>query len=65
MHTQLNPVGNMSLLSQMEVDQLQQSVTSDLYNLYQQNNKKMIERGVIDGTIYFKHSALKGIRQTE
>ena len=34
MHTQINPVGNMNLLSQAEVDQLQKSVSSPLYTLY-------------------------------
>lgn len=34
MLTQINPVGKMNLLSQAEVDHLQQSATSDLYNLY-------------------------------
>jgi len=34
MHVQINPVGHMDLLSQAEVDQLQQSVSSELFNLY-------------------------------
>jgi len=34
MHIQLNPVGNMNLLSPIEVEQLQQSATSQLYKLY-------------------------------
>lgn len=34
MHVQLNPLGNMGLLSQLEVDQLRSSVSSSLYQLY-------------------------------
>ncbi|WP_448213285.1 nucleotide 5'-monophosphate nucleosidase PpnN [Colwellia sp. MEBiC06753] len=34
MHIQVNPVGNMNLLSQYEVDQLQESVSKKLYDLY-------------------------------
>ena len=34
MHIHLNPMGNMNLLSPIEVSQLQQSATSELYNLY-------------------------------
>ena len=34
MQTLLNPVGNMNLLSQLEIDQLQESATSELYQLY-------------------------------
>jgi len=34
METLLNPVGRMNLLSQMEVDQLKNSVSSELFNLY-------------------------------
>lgn len=45
MHTQLNPVGNMNLLSQIEVDQLQQSATSDLYNLYRNCSLAVLNAG--------------------
>jgi len=45
MHTQLNPVGNMNLLSQVEVDQLQQSATSDLYNLYRNCSLAVLNAG--------------------
>lgn len=34
MDIQINPVGNMNLLSQLEVDQLKSSTTGDLYTLY-------------------------------
>ena len=45
MHTQLNPVGNMNILSQAEVDQLQQSSTSDLYNLYRNCSLAVLNAG--------------------
>jgi len=45
MHTQLNPVGNMKLLSQVEVDELQQSATSDLYNLYRNCSLAVLNAG--------------------
>jgi len=45
MHTQLNPVGNMNLLSQIEVDQLQQSATSELYNLYRNCSLAVLNAG--------------------
>ncbi|WP_440873802.1 nucleotide 5'-monophosphate nucleosidase PpnN [Thalassotalea sp. PLHSN55] len=45
MHTQINPVGNMNLLSQLEVDQLQQSVTSDLYQLYRNCSLAVLNAG--------------------
>ena len=45
MHTQLNPVGNMNLLSQIEVDQLQESATSDLYNLYRNCSLAVLNAG--------------------
>jgi hypothetical protein len=45
MHTQLNPVGNMKLLSQREVDQLQQSATSDLYKLYRNCSLAVLNAG--------------------
>ena len=45
MHTQLNPVGNMNLLSQAEVDQLQQSVSSELYQLYRNCSLAVLNAG--------------------
>lgn len=45
MHIQLNPVGNMNLLSQIEVDQLQQSSTSDLYNVYRNCSLAVLNAG--------------------
>ncbi len=45
MHTQINPVGNMNLLSQLEVDQLQQSVTSELYTLYRNCSLAVLNAG--------------------
>ncbi len=45
MHTQLNPVGNMSLLSQAEVDQLQQSASSELFNLYRNCSLAVLNAG--------------------
>lgn len=45
MQTQLNPVGNMNLLSQFEVDQLQQSATSELYNLYRNCSLAVLNAG--------------------
>ena len=45
MHTQLNPVGTMNILSQAEVDQLQQSSTSDLYNLYRNCSLAVLNAG--------------------
>lgn len=45
MHTQINPVGNMNLLSQAEVDQLQQSVSSSLYNLYRNCSLAVLNAG--------------------
>lgn len=45
MHTQLDPVGNMKLLSPMEVDKLQQSATSDLYNLYRNCSLAVLNAG--------------------
>lgn len=45
MHTQINPVGNMNLLSQLEVDQLQQCVTSELYNLYRNCSLAVLNAG--------------------
>jgi predicted Rossmann-fold nucleotide-binding protein len=45
MHTQLNPVGNMNILSQAEVDQLQRSSTSELYNLYRNCSLAVLNAG--------------------
>jgi len=45
MHTQLNPVGNMNLLSQTEVDQLQQSASSELYQLYRNCSLAVLNAG--------------------
>jgi predicted Rossmann-fold nucleotide-binding protein len=45
MHTQINPVGNMNLLSQAEVDQLQQSVSSNLYTLYRNCSLAVLNAG--------------------
>jgi predicted Rossmann-fold nucleotide-binding protein len=41
----LNPVGNMNLLSPVEVDQLQQSATSTLYNLYRNCSLAVLNAG--------------------
>lgn len=45
MHTQLNPVGNMNLLSPIEVAQLQQSATSKLYQLYRNCSLAVLNAG--------------------
>lgn len=45
MHTQLNPVGNMNLLSQIEVDKLQQSASSQLYLLYRNCSLAVLNAG--------------------
>lgn len=45
MHVQLNPVGNMKLLSPIEVEQLQQSATSNLYNLYRNCSLAVLNSG--------------------
>ncbi|WP_057831994.1 nucleotide 5'-monophosphate nucleosidase PpnN [Colwellia sp. TT2012] len=45
MHTQINPVGNMNLLSQTEVDQLQKSVSSTLYTLYRNCSLAVLNAG--------------------
>ncbi|MGB2742498.1 MAG: nucleotide 5'-monophosphate nucleosidase PpnN [Cognaticolwellia sp.] len=45
MHTQVNPVGNMNLLSQAEVDHLQQSASSELYNLYRNCSLAVLNAG--------------------
>lgn len=45
MHTQLNPVGTMNILSQAEVDQLEKSSTSELYNLYRNCSLAVLNAG--------------------
>jgi predicted Rossmann-fold nucleotide-binding protein len=45
MQTQINQVGNMNLLSQAEVDQLQQSVSSTLYTLYRNCSLAVLNAG--------------------
>jgi len=45
MPIQINPVGNMNLLSQAEVDQLQQSASSTLYNLYRNCSLAVLNAG--------------------
>ena len=45
MHTKLNPVGNMNLLSQVEVDQLQESAASNLYTLYRNCSLAVLNAG--------------------
>jgi hypothetical protein len=45
MHTKLNPVGSMNLLSQIEVDQLQQSAASELYMLYRNCSLAVLNAG--------------------
>ena len=45
MHIQLNPVGNMNLLSQSEVDQLQHSATSKLHTLYRNCSLAVLNSG--------------------
>ncbi|XQW86161.1 nucleotide 5'-monophosphate nucleosidase PpnN [Thalassotalea piscium] len=45
MHTQLNPVGNMNLLSPLEVQQLQQSATCQLYQLYRNCSLAVLNSG--------------------
>ena len=45
MHTQVNPVGKMNLLSQAEVDHLQQSATSELYNLFRNCSLAVLNAG--------------------
>jgi predicted Rossmann-fold nucleotide-binding protein len=45
MHTKLNPVGNMNLLSPVEVEQLQQSAASELYNLYRNCSLAVLNAG--------------------
>lgn len=45
MHVQLNPVGNMNLLSPIEVEQLQQFATSSLYQLYRNCSLAVLNAG--------------------
>jgi hypothetical protein len=45
MHTQINPVGNMNLLSQAEVDKLQKSASSTLYTLYRNCSLAVLNAG--------------------
>lgn len=45
MHTQINPVGNMNLLSQSEIEQLQQSATSKIYQLYRNCSLAVLNAG--------------------
>ena len=45
MHTQINPVGKMNLLSQAEVDDLQHSASSELYNLYRNCSLAVLNAG--------------------
>ncbi|MBU2871179.1 nucleotide 5'-monophosphate nucleosidase PpnN [Colwellia sp. E2M01] len=58
MHTQINPVGNMNLLSQSEVNQLQKSSTSTLYQLYRNCSLAVLNSGSATDdaeAIYQKH----------
>jgi predicted Rossmann-fold nucleotide-binding protein len=45
MHTQINPVGNMNLLSQSEIEQLQQSATSKTYQVYRNCSLAVLNAG--------------------
>lgn len=45
MNTQINPVGNMNLLSQAEVDHLQQSATRELYEVYRNCSLAVLNAG--------------------
>lgn len=45
MQTQINPVGNMNLLSQAEIEQLQQSSTSKIYQLYRNCSLAVLNAG--------------------
>jgi len=45
MRTQINPVGNMNLLSQSEVDKLQKSASSALYTLYRNCSLAVLNAG--------------------
>ncbi|MBA6233036.1 MULTISPECIES: nucleotide 5'-monophosphate nucleosidase PpnN [unclassified Colwellia] len=45
MHTQINPVGNMNLLSQSEIEQLQQSANSKTYQVYRNCSLAVLNAG--------------------
>ena len=45
MHTILNPVGNMNLLSPIEVEELQHSAASELYLLYRNCSLAVLNAG--------------------
>jgi predicted Rossmann-fold nucleotide-binding protein len=45
MHIQINPVGNMNLLSQLEIEQLQQSASSNLHYLYRNCSLAVLNAG--------------------
>jgi len=45
MITHINPVGSMDLLSQLEVDRLQQTATSDLYQLFRNCSLAVLNSG--------------------
>jgi predicted Rossmann-fold nucleotide-binding protein len=45
MHTQINPVGNMNLLSQSEIEQLQQSANSKIYQVYRNCSLAVLNAG--------------------
>jgi predicted Rossmann-fold nucleotide-binding protein len=45
MQTQINPVGNMNLLTQSEIEQLQQSSTSKIYQLYRNCSLAVLNAG--------------------
>jgi predicted Rossmann-fold nucleotide-binding protein len=45
MQTQVNPVGNMNLLSQAEIEQLQQSSTSKIYQVYRNCSLAVLNAG--------------------
>jgi len=45
MQTQINPVGNMNLLTQSEIEQLQQSATSKIYQLYRNCSLAVLNAG--------------------
>lgn len=45
MHIQINPVGNMNLLSQLEVEQLHRSATSELYTMFRNCSLAVLNAG--------------------
>lgn len=45
MRIQVNPVGNMNLLSQLEIEQLQQSATSELHSIYRNCSLAVLNAG--------------------